>query len=141
LKKQSINYKREGERFMKEIINTKKAPGAIGPYSQAVKANGFVFVSGQLPIDPETGAFPEGGVKEQTRQSLENLQAILAADNLSFSDVVRTGVFLKDMEDFAAMNEVYGEFFTEKFPARVCVEVARLPKDARVEIEVTAVSK
>ncbi len=126
---------------MKEIINTKKAPGAIGPYSQAVKANGFVFVSGQLPIDPETGAFPEGGVKEQTRQSLENLQAILAADNLSFSDVVRTGVFLKDMEDFAAMNEVYGEFFTEKFPARVCVEVARLPKDARVEIEVTAVSK
>lgn len=125
---------------MKEIINTKKAPGAIGPYSQAVKANGFVFVSGQLPINPETGIFPEGGVKEQTRQSLKNLQAILEADNLSFSDVVRTGVFLKDMEDFAAMNEVYGEFFTEKFPARVCVEVARLPKDARVEIEVTAVS-
>ena len=126
---------------MKEIINTKKAPGAIGPYSQAVKANGFVFVSGQLPIDPETGAFPVGGVQEQTRQSLKNLQAILAADNLSFSDVVRTGVFLKNMEDFAAMNEVYGEFFTEKFPARVCVEVARLPKDALVEIEVTAVSK
>ena len=125
---------------MKEIINTKKAPGAIGPYSQAVKANGFVFVSGQLPINPETGIFPEGGVKEQTRQSLKNLQAILEADNLAFSDVVRTGVFLKDMEDFAAMNEVYGEFFTEKFPARVCVEVARLPKDARVEIEVTAVS-
>ena len=125
---------------MKEIINTKKAPGAIGPYSQAVKANGIVFVSGQLPIDPETGAFPEGGVQEQTRQSLKNLQAILAADNLSFSDVVRTGVFLKNMEDFAAMNEVYGEFFTEKFPARVCVEVARLPKDALVEIEVTAVS-
>ncbi|WP_027938545.1 RidA family protein [Anaeroarcus burkinensis] len=124
---------------MKEIINTKKAPGAIGPYSQAVKANGFVFISGQLPLNPETGAFPEGGVKEQTRQSLKNLQAILEADNLSFSDVVRTGVFLKDMEDFAAMNEVYGEFFTEKFPARVCVEVARLPKDARVEIEVMAV--
>jgi len=126
---------------MKEIINTKKAPGAIGPYSQAVKANGFVFVSGQLPINPETGEFPEGGVKEQTRQSLKNLQAILEADNLSFSDVVRTGVFLKNMEDFAAMNEVYGEFFTEKFPARVCVEVARLPKDALVEIEVTAVSR
>lgn len=124
---------------MKEIINTKKAPGAIGPYSQAVKANGFVFISGQLPLNPETGAFPEGGVKEQTRQSLKNLQAILEADNLSFSDVVRTGVFLKDMDDFAAMNEVYGEFFTEKFPARVCVEVARLPKDARVEIEVTAI--
>lgn len=124
---------------MREIINTKKAPGAIGPYSQAVKANGFVFISGQLPINPETGAFPEGGVKEQTRQSLKNLQAILEADNLSFSNVVRTGVFLKDMEDFAAMNEVYGEFFTEKFPARVCVEVARLPKDARVEIEVTAI--
>lgn len=124
---------------MKEIINTKKAPGAIGPYSQAVKANGFVFISGQLPLNPETGAFPEGGIKEQTRQSLKNLQAILEADNLSFSDVVRTGVFLKDMEDFAAMNEVYGEFFTEKFPARVCVEVARLPKDARVEIEVTAI--
>ncbi|WP_319404005.1 RidA family protein [uncultured Anaeromusa sp.] len=124
---------------MKEIINTKKAPGAIGPYSQAVKANGFVFISGQLPLNPETGEFPEGGVKEQTRQSLKNLQAILEADNLSFSDVVRTGVFLKNMEDFAAMNEVYGEFFTEKFPARVCVEVARLPKDARVEIEVTAV--
>lgn len=115
--------------------------GLIGPYSQAVKANGFVFISGQLPINPETGAFPEGGVKEQTRQSLENLQAILAADKLAFSDVVRTGVFLKDMEDFAAMNEVYGEFFTEKFPARVCVEVARLPKDALVEIEVTAVSR
>ena len=124
----------------RSIISTQNAPAAIGPYSQAVKANGFVFVSGQLPINPETGIFPEGGVKEQTRQSLKNLQAILEADNLSFSDVVRTGVFLKDMEDFAAMNEVYGEFFTEKFPARVCVEVARLPKDARVEIEVTAVS-
>lgn len=124
---------------MKKIISTQKAPRAIGPYSQAVKANGFVFVSGQLPIIPETGAFPEGGIKEQTRKSLENLQAILEAENLSFDHVVRTGVFLKNMEDFAAMNEIYSEFFTEKFPARACVEVARLPKDALVEIELTAV--
>jgi len=124
---------------MKKIISTQKAPRAIGPYSQAVKANGFVFVSGQLPIIPETGAFPKGGIKEQTRKSLENLQAILEAENLSFDHVVRTGVFLKNMEDFAAMNEIYSEFFTENFPARACVEVARLPKDALVEIELTAV--
>lgn len=123
---------------MKQVINTDKAPSAIGPYSQAIKANGFVFVSGQLPVDPQTGEFVPGGIQEQTKKSLENLQAILAVENLSFADVVRTGVFLKDMKDFAAMNEVYAQFFTAACPARACVEVARLPKDALVEIELVA---
>jgi 2-iminobutanoate/2-iminopropanoate deaminase len=123
---------------MKQVIHTDKAPGAIGPYSQAIKANGFVFVSGQLPVHPATGEFVAGGIREQTRKSLENLQAILAAGHLSFDSVVRTGVFLKNMDDFAAMNEVYAEFFTKDCPARACVQVARLPKDALVEIEVVA---
>ena len=123
---------------MKEIISTTGAPGAIGPYSQAVKAGDFLFVSGQLPIDPATGAFPEG-IQAQTRQSLTNVKAILEAAGSSMDKVVKTTVFLSDMNNFGAMNEVYATFFTEgSYPARSAVEVARLPKDALVEIEVTA---
>ena len=117
-------------------IHTEKAPAAIGPYSQAVDSgHGLVFVSGQLPIDPATGAFPEGGVKEQSRQSLLNTRAILEAAGLSLASVVKTTVFLADMGDFAAMNEVYAEFFTAPFPARCAFAVKTLPKGALVEIE------
>lgn len=123
---------------MREIINTTGAPGAIGPYSQAVKVNGMLFVSGQLPLDPATGAFAGSDIASQTRQSLANLKNIVEAADLSLADVVRVGVFLKDMNDFAAMNEVYGTFFTSDCPARAAVEVARLPKDALVEIECIA---
>ncbi len=123
---------------MKEIISSTNAPSAIGPYSQAVKAGGFLFVSGQLPVNPATGAFPDGGVTEQTRQSLTNLKSILTAAGMSLDDVVRVGVFLQNMDDFAAMNEVYGAFFTKDCPARAAVQVAKLPKDALVEIEAIA---
>lgn len=124
---------------MKNRINTDKAPAAIGPYSQAVDSGaGLIFVSGQLPIDPATGAFPEGGVKEQTRQSLVNATAILNAAGLDLTHVVKTTVFLADMGDFAAMNEVYATFFTEPFPARSAVAVKTLPKNALVEIECIA---
>lgn len=120
-------------------IETKKAPAAIGPYSQAINSGaGLVFVSGQLPIDPVTGAFPEGGIKEQTRQSLTNAQAILEAAGLSLRNVVKTTVFLADMADFAAMNEVYSQFFAAPFPARSAVAVKTLPKGALVEIECIA---
>ncbi len=120
-------------------IKTDKAPAAIGPYSQAIDSGcGLVFVSGQLPIVPSTGAFPEGGVKEQTRQSLLNASAILQAAGLGLSDVVKTTVFLADMGDFAAMNEVYASFFTEPFPARSAVAVKTLPKGALVEVECIA---
>ncbi len=119
-------------------ISTTSAPGAIGPYSQAIEANGFVYASGQLPIDPATGAFPEGGVKEQTRQSLLNAQAILRETGLELTNVVKTTVFLADMNDFAAMNEVYAEFFKAPFPARSAVAVKTLPKNALVEIECVA---
>lgn len=123
---------------MKQIISTSKAPAAIGPYSQAVEANGFVITSGQLPIDPATGAFPEG-ISAQTRQSLANVKAVLEAAGTDMDHVLKTTVFLSDMNNFGAMNEVYATFFTEgKFPARSAVEVARLPKDALVEIEVIA---
>ena len=122
-----------------KAIKTDKAPAAIGPYSQAIDPGcGLVFVSGQLPIDPATGAFPEGGVKEQTRQSLLNASAILQAAGLGLSDVVKTTVFLADMGDFAAMNEVYASFFTEPFPARSAVAVKTLPKGALVEVECIA---
>jgi 2-iminobutanoate/2-iminopropanoate deaminase len=124
---------------MKQIINTDKAPQAIGPYSQAIKANGFLFISGQLPVDPQTGEFAPGGIAEQTKQSLENLKAILAVEKLSFDNVVKTTVFLKDMNDFSAMNAVYADCFTQDCPARACVQVAKLPKDALVEIELVAV--
>ena len=126
---------------MKQVINTNEAPGAIGPYSQAIKANGFLFVSGQLPVVPATGQFAEGGVSGQTRQSLENVKAILAAAGCTLDDVVKTTVFIKDMNDFGAVNTAYAEYFTQDCPARACFEVARLPKDALVEIEVIAACK
>ena len=123
---------------MKAIVSTDQAPAAIGPYAQAVKTGGLVITSGQLPIDPATGAFPEG-IQAQTRQSLSNVKAILEEAGLTMDAVLKTTVFLSDMNNFAAMNEVYATFFTEgSFPARSAVEVARLPKDALVEIEVIA---
>lgn len=121
-----------------KALNTEKAPKAIGPYSQAIEANGFVFVSGQLPVDPSTGNFAEGGIKELTRQSLTNMRNILAETGLDLSAVVKTTVFLSDMGDFAAMNEVYAQFFSEPFPARSAVAVKTLPKGALVEIECIA---
>lgn len=124
---------------MKQAIATQQAPAAIGPYSQAIEAGGMVFVSGQLPIDPATGEFAEGGVKELTRQSLNNVKHILEAAGLSMDHVVKTGVFLADMADFAEMNEAYAEFFRAPFPARAAVAVKTLPKGARVEIEAIAV--
>ena len=125
-----------------KAINSEKAPAAIGPYSQAIDSGaGLVFVSGQLPIVPSTGAFPEGGIKEQTRQSLTNAGAILAAAGLGLKDVVKTTVFLADMGDFAAMNEVYAEFFDAPFPARSAVAVKTLPKGALVEIECIAATR
>ena len=124
---------------MKKQINTTSAPAAIGPYSQAIEANGFVFVSGQLPIDPATGAFAEGGIKELTRQSLTNMKAILFEVGLTMANVVKTTVFLADMADFAEMNEVYATFFEGVCPARSAVAVKTLPKEARVEIECIAV--
>lgn len=123
---------------MKEAIKTLNAPGAIGPYSQAVAVNGMVFVSGQLPVNPENGKISEE-ITEQTKQSLNNIKAILEEGGLSLSNVVKTTVYLKDMSDFAAMNEVYGSFFAEQpFPARAAIEVARLPKDVKVEIDAIA---
>lgn len=119
-------------------ISTQNAPAAIGPYSQAIEVNGFVYASGQLPIDPATGAFPEGGVKEQTRQSLLNVKAILEEAGLALSNVVKTTVYLADMGDFAAMNEVYSQFFAQPFPARSEIAVKALPKGALVEVEVVA---
>ena len=124
---------------MKKQINTAAAPAAIGPYSQAIEANGIVFVSGQLPIDPATGAFAEGGIKGLTRQSLTNMKAILAEAGLTMANVVKTTVFLADMADFAEMNEVYASFFEGVCPARSAVAVKTLPKEALVEIECIAV--
>lgn len=119
-------------------ISTQNAPAAIGPYSQAIEVNGFVYASGQLPIDPATGAFPEGEVKEQTRQSLLSVKAILEEAGLALSNVVKTTVYLADMGDFAAMNEVYSQFFAQPFPARSAIAVKALPKGALVEVEVVA---
>ena len=113
-------------------------PAAIGPYSQGIQAGGLTITSGQLPIDPATGAFAEGGIAGQTRQSLENVKAVLSAAGYTMDDVIKTTVFLKDMNDFAAMNEVYATFFSATPPARSAVEVARLPKDALLEIEAIA---
>ena len=121
-----------------KALSTEKAPAAIGPYSQAIEANGFVYASGQLPINPETGAFPEGGVKEQTRQSLLNAQAILQRAGLDLKNVVKTTVLLADIADFGAMNEVYAEFFAQPYPARSAFAVKALPKGALVEIECIA---
>lgn len=122
-----------------KTIQTTKAPGAIGPYSQAVEANGFIFASGQLGIDPNTGNFVEGGVKEQTKQALTNARAIMEEAGLSLSNVVKTTVFLSDMANFADMNEVYSQFFLEPFPARSAVAVKTLPKNGLVEVECIAV--
>lgn len=121
-----------------KAISTQKAPAAIGPYSQAIQVGNLVFTSGQIPIDPATGVFPEGGIKEQTRQSLSNVKAILEEVGLTMSNVLKTTVFMADMNDFAAMNSVYAEFFAEPYPARSAVAVKTLPKGALVEIEVIA---
>ncbi len=125
---------------MKDIIHTEQAPKAIGPYSQAIRTNGFVFASGQIPIDPKTGEFVAGGIAEQTEQAIKNLSRVLEAAGSDLNRVVKTTVFLLDMGEFAAMNEVYGRFFSEEPPARATVEAARLPRDARVEIEAIALA-
>ena len=130
--------KNEAVITVKERIQTNRAPQAIGPYSQAVKANGLVFVSGQIPIDPKTGQFIAGGIAEQTEQVLKNLAALLEAAGSGLDCVMKTTVFMADMEEFAVMNEVYGRFFTDEPPARATVQAARLPRDARVEIEAIA---
>ena len=124
---------------MKETISTENAPGAIGPYSQAVKAGNMIFCSGQIPIDPATGEFVSSDVAEQNRQVLKNLSAVLEAAETDLNNVVKTTVFLADMNDFTAMNEVYAEFFSDNKPARATVQAARLPRDARVEIDCIAV--
>lgn len=119
-------------------IVTKKAPAAIGPYSQAVETSNLIFVSGQLPVEPQTGVMEEN-IKKQTEQSLLNIQAILSERNLSMEHIVKTTVFLQDLKDFADVNAIYSKFFGQTYPARSCVEIARLPKDARVEIEAIAI--
>jgi 2-iminobutanoate/2-iminopropanoate deaminase len=124
-----------------EIVTTTSAPGAIGPYSQAIKAGGLVFCSGQIPIDPVTGEFVSADIAEQTEQVLKNLREVLSAAGTSLADVVKTTVFLADMNDFAAMNEVYGKFFNENKPARATVQAARLPRDAKVEIDCVALTR
>ena len=124
---------------MKAVVNTDKAPGAIGPYSQAIKAGGFLFISGQMPVDPINNSIVEGGIKAQTTQVLENIKAILADQGLTMDGVVKTTVFLKDLNDFQVVNGIYGEYFKTEAPARACVQVVKLPKDVMVEIEAIAV--
>jgi 2-iminobutanoate/2-iminopropanoate deaminase len=124
---------------MKEIIATQNAPKAIGPYSQAVRLNGFVFLSGQIPLDPRSGELVTGSIQVQTERVLENMKAVLQAAGLSFDHIVKTTVFVKDLADFPHMNEVYGKYFGMNPPARSTVEVSRLPRDARVEIEAIAI--
>jgi 2-iminobutanoate/2-iminopropanoate deaminase len=123
---------------MRQAVTSRSAPAAIGPYSQAIRAGAFLFVSGQIPIDPATGALVDGDIAAQTRRVFGNLAAILEAGGATFADVVRTTVYLADMTDFAAMNEVYAEYFAAPAPARATVQAARLPRDARVEIDVIA---
>ena len=123
---------------MKQVITTSQAPAAIGPYSQAIRVGNLLYTSGQIPINPATGSFVEGGIKEQTRQSLSNIKAILEEAGLTMAHVVKTTVFMADMNDFADMNTVYAEFFAEPYPARSAVAVKTLPKGALVEIEVVA---
>jgi 2-iminobutanoate/2-iminopropanoate deaminase len=124
---------------MREAVTTPDAPAAIGPYSQAVKAGNLLFLSGQIPIDPKTGNLVEGGIESQTRQVFRNIAAILEAAGASFDNVVSAGVFLADMNDFGKMNAIYADYFSSPAPARATVQVARLPKDCLVEIQVTAV--
>ena len=123
---------------MKQTISTPQAPAAIGPYSQAIRVGNLIYTSGQIPIDPATGVFVEGGIKEQTRQSLTNVKAILQEAGLSMANVIKTTIFMADMNDFTDMNAVYAEFFAESYPARSAVAVKTLPKGALVEIEVVA---
>lgn len=122
---------------MKQVISTEKAPAAIGPYSQAIEVNGMVFTSGQIPVDPATGKIAET-VEEQAEQALKNVSEVLAAAGTDMEHVIKTTVFIKEMNDFAKINEIYAKFFTVAFPARSCVEVARLPKDVLLEIEAIA---
>ncbi len=124
---------------MKNIISTDNAPRAIGPYSQAVEVNGMLFISGQIPVDPQSGKIVEGGIKEQTEQVLKNIEAILQAAGYSFADVVKSTVFLKSMDDFVGMNEVYERFYSDNPPARAAFQVARLPLDVLIEIETIAI--
>lgn len=124
---------------MKTVISTDKAPAAIGPYSQAISINGFVYTSGVIPINPIDNTLVSGGVIEQTRQVLNNMKALLEESGSNMGNVVKTTVFIKDMNDFSQINEIYAEYFIEKFPSRSCVEVARLPKDVLIEIEAIAV--
>lgn len=124
---------------MKTIVNTISAPAPIGPYSQAVIAGDFVFVSGQIPIDPLTGDVVTGDIKAETKQVMENMKAVLAAASVDFGNIVKTTIFLTDMQNFAQVNEVYGSYFTDQFPARETVQVAGLPKNVNVEISVTAI--
>jgi 2-iminobutanoate/2-iminopropanoate deaminase len=123
---------------MREIIETRNAPAPIGPYSQAIRANGFVFISGQIPIDPVSGQLVEGGVAAQTHQVMENLSAILQAAGIGLGNVVKTTVFLTNLDDFSVFNQVYGEYVAEAKPARATVQVARLPREALVEVEAIA---
>lgn len=123
---------------MKKIISTKKAPAAIGPYSQAIEVNGFIFTSGVIPIDPATGELVTGPVEVQAEQAIKNLSVLLAEAGSSVEKTIKTTVFIKDMNDFAKINEIYAKYFTTDFPARSCVEVARLPKDVLIEIEAIA---
>ena len=123
---------------MKEIISTERAPSAIGPYSQAVKVGNLLFTSGMIPIDPATNTLVEGGIEIQAERALENVKALLEASGSSMDKVVKTVVFIKNMDDFAKVNEIYAKYFTADFPARSCVEVARLPKDVLIEMEAIA---
>lgn len=123
---------------MKTAISTLTAPQAIGPYSQAIKAAGFLFLSGQIPLDPTTGNLVDGDIRAQTRRVLDNVREVLGAAGVGFSDVVKTSIFLTDLGDFAAVNEIYAEYFSIPFPARSTIQVAALPKGSRVEIEVVA---
>lgn len=125
---------------MKNVVTTERGPKPIGPYSQAIQCNGFIYLSGQVALDPKTGALAEGDIRQQTERTLENIKGILEAGGANLQHVVKTTVFLKDMNDFAAMNEVYAKYFTSAPPARSTVQVSRLPKDALVEIEVIAAS-
>lgn len=126
---------------MKSIISTDKAPQAIGPYSQAIEFNGMIFTSGMIPINPADGTLVTGSVEEQAEQALKNLKALVEESGSSMEQVVKTTVFIKDMNDFAKINEVYARYFTENYPSRSCVEVARLPKDVLVEIEAIAIKQ
>jgi 2-iminobutanoate/2-iminopropanoate deaminase len=124
---------------MQKIIKTDNAPAPIGPYNQAVKANGFLFVSGQIPADPQTGDIVKGSIEDETQMVMKNLQAILTEAGIGFSHVVKASIFISNMDDFAKINAVYGSYFTDNFPARETVQVARLPKDVNVEISVIAI--